>query len=83
MLPFQKMLSYTILQEKHHDLKTENGKIWKIRKVRAIPIVTGALGGVTKSLEVGRQIWHSDESTVNAKDCSMRNNNIVKEDTRT
>ena len=51
MLPFQKMLSYTILQEKHHDLKTENGKIWKIRKVRAIPIVTGALGGVTKSLE--------------------------------
>ena len=37
--------------EKYQDLKIEIGRLWGMRKVMVIPVVIGALGCVTKSLD--------------------------------
>ena len=61
--------------EKCQDLKREIGTLRKLKKVEVIPVVTGALGSVTKEFDgwVEKQCW-SD-----TRDCIVGNcRNIEK-----
>ena len=37
--------------EKYQDLKTEIGRLWRLKMVEVVPLVIGALGSVTKEFD--------------------------------
>ena len=37
--------------EKYHDLKREIGRLWKLKMIEVVPVVTRALGNVTKEFD--------------------------------
>ena len=37
--------------EKYQDLKREIGRLWVIRRLEVVPVVVGALGGVSNRLD--------------------------------
>ena len=37
--------------EKYQDLKSEIGRLWVIRRLEVVPVVVGALGGVSNRLD--------------------------------
>ena len=52
-------------------------RMWNLKSAQVIPVIVGALGGVTRKLGdwVGKLHGHFTPNSISTKDCTIRNSN--------